>query len=182
MNSIMNKKCIVVRDATAADMTSIHKIYTYEVLYGLATFEEIPPGVDEMNSRWASILNQGLPYLVAEIEGHVVGYSYASSYRSRPAYQYTIEDSVYVEQGSLGQGIGKRLLSALIERCDLLLPGQMVAVIGDSENIGSIALHRRFGFQMVGTLEAVGFKLGRWVDTVLMQRAIGAREQDKPGN
>lgn len=178
MNSVTDKNRIVIRDATAADITAILKIYTYEVLHALATFEETPPGVEEMKSRWASILNQGLPYLIAEIEGRVVGYSYAASYRARPAYQYTIEDSVYVEQGSLGQGIGKRLLSALIERCDLLRPGQMVAVIGDSENIGSITLHRRLGFRMVGTLEAVGFKFGRWVDTVLMQRAIGIKEHD----
>jgi L-amino acid N-acyltransferase YncA len=182
MNSVIDKKCSVVRDATAADMTSIHKIYTYEVLHGLATFEEIPPGVDEMNSRWASIRNQGLPYLVAEIEGRVVGYSCASSYRSRPAYQNTIEDSVYVEQESFGLGFGTSLLSELINRCELLRLGQMVAVIGDSDNIGSITLHRRLGFRMVGTLEAVGFKLGRWVDTVLMQRAIGVKELDKPGN
>ena len=178
MNSITDKDRIIVRDATAADMIPIQKIYTYEVLHGLATFEETPPSVDEMNTRRVSILNLGLPYLIAVVEDRLVGYAYASSYRPRPAYQNTIEDSVYVEQGSLGQGIGKRLLSALIERCELSRPGQMVAVIGDSENIGSITLHRRLGFRMVGTLEAVGFKFGRWVDTVLMQRAIEEKNHD----
>lgn len=182
MNSVIDKKHIVVRDATAADITQIHKIYAYEVLNGLATFEETVPGVEEMNTRRISILSLGLPYLVAEIEGRVVGFSYASSYRSRPAYRNSIEDSVYVEQESFGQGIGKSLLSELIKRCALLQPGQMIAVIGDSKNIGSITLHHRLGFRMVGTIEAVGFKLGQWVDTVLMQRAIGVNEQDDLGN
>ena len=178
MNSVIDEDRIVVRDATVADMIQIQKIYTYEVLHGLATFEETPPSVDEMNTRRVSILNLGLPYLIAVVEDRLVGYAYASSYRPRPAYQNTIEDSVYVEQGSLGQGIGKRLLSTLIERCELSRPGQMVAVIGDSENIGSITLHRRLGFRMVGTLEAVGFKFGRWVDTVLMQRTIEEKNND----
>jgi phosphinothricin acetyltransferase len=154
-------------------MASVQTIYAHHVLHGLATFEEVPPSADELLSRRASVLKLGLPYLVAELDGRVVGYSYATAYRSRPAYRYTIEDSVYVADGLGGQGIGTALLDALIARCEIGPWRQMLAVVGDSGNEGSIALHRRLGFQPVGTLKAVGFKLGRWVDTVLMQRELG---------
>ena len=165
---------IVVRDATEADIESIQAIYSHHVRNGLATFEELPPSVKEMLSRRASVLEAGLPYLTAEIDGMVVGYSYATTYRPRPAYRYTIEDSVYVADGLGRRGIGAALLHSLIDRCEAGPWRQMLAVIGDSGNLASIALHRRLGFQFVGTLTSVGFKLGRWVDTVLMQRALGA--------
>jgi phosphinothricin acetyltransferase len=126
-----------------------------------------------MISRRKSVLAQGLPYLVAERNGRVVGYCYASSYRSRPAYRHTIEDSVYVAEGLGGCGIGSALLTALIERCEKGPWRQMVAVIGNSANEGSVTLHRNLGFEMVGTLKSVGYKLGTWVDTVMMQRALG---------
>jgi L-amino acid N-acyltransferase YncA len=172
---------IIVRDATEADMPAVQKIYAHHVLHGLATFEEVPPTTDELLARRAGVLSQGLPYLAAEIGGAVVGYSYAAPYRPRPAYRYTIEDSVYVADGLYGRGIGRALLSALIERCQTGGPWrQMVAVIGDSGNAASIALHEGFGFQPVGTLRAVGFKLGRWVDTVLMQRELGAGSRTPP--
>ena len=176
-----NPEAVVVRDATEQDMAAIQAIYAQQVLQGLATFEEVPPTTDVMLARRASVLDLGLPYLAAEVAGQVVGYSYATPYRPRPAYRHTIEDSVYVAESMQGRGVGRALLSALIARCE---PGpwrQMVAVIGDSGNAGSIALHRRLGFRLVGTFEAVGFKLGRWVDTVLMQRALGPGGDTLPG-
>lgn len=172
---------LAIRDADERDMTAVQKIYAHHVLHGLASFEEEPPPVDELLARRAAVLRLGLPYLVAERAGEVVGYSYASSYRARPAYRYTLEDSVYVGDGLGGHGIGSALLQALIARCEAGPWRQMLAVIGDSGNAGSIALHRRMGFQVTGTLNAVGFKFGRWVDSVLMQRPLGAGDSALPG-
>ncbi len=171
---------LLVRDATEADLVAIESIYADHVLHGLATFEEIPPTVEEMASRRASVLAMGLPYLAAESGGRVIGYAYATSYRPRPAYRYTIEDSVYVAQGLGGRGVGSALLQRLIERCQTGPWRQMLAVIGDSHNAASIALHLRMGFRRVGTFDAAGFKLGRWVDTVLMQRALGSGQTRPP--
>jgi L-amino acid N-acyltransferase YncA len=163
----------VVRDARDADIAAIQAIYAHHVRHGLASFEEEPPSAGELVARRASVMALGLPYLVAELGGEVVGYSYATRYRARPAYRYTVEDSVYVADGLAGRGIGAALLGALIARCEAGPWRQMIAIIGDSDNAGSIALHRRFEFTMVGTLRSVGFKLGRWVDSVVMQRALG---------
>jgi L-amino acid N-acyltransferase YncA len=171
---------ILVRDAQEADMGAIQAIYSHHVLTGLASFEETPPSVEEMLARRQAVLGLGLPYLAAEQGGRIVGYSYASSYRPRPAYRHTIEDSVYVAQGQAGRGIGGALLSGLVDRCEGGPWRQMLAVIGDSGNAGSIGLHRRFGFEPVGTLRSAGFKLGRWVDTVLMQRSLGPGDQTLP--
>ena len=154
-------------------MPQVQSIYAWHVLYGLATFEEEPPTLSEMCARRAAVLDVKLPYLAAEVEGEVVGYSYATAYRTRSAYRYTIEDSVYVRDGVYGAGVGGALLTALIARCDNGPWRQMIAVIGDSENTASVALHRSRGFELIGTFRAVGYKLGRWVDTVLMQRALG---------
>jgi phosphinothricin acetyltransferase len=161
----------VVRDSRDEDMPKIHAIYGFHVLHGLASFEEEPPCIDELSQRRADVLDRGLPYLVAERGGVVVGYSYAAPYRSRPAYRFTVENSVYVDHDLHRRGAGYLLLSALIARC-VERDCQMIAVIGDSENMASIALHERLGFIHVGTLRAVGFKFGRWVDTVLMQRTL----------
>ncbi len=169
-----------LRDAAEEDLPAIAAIYAHHVLHGLATFEEVPPSVEELRSRRAEILGRGLPYLVAEVDGEVVGYSYATAYRPRPAYRHTVEDSVYVRDGFQGRGVGRALLSELIERCSAGPWRQMVAVIGDSGNVASIALHRRLGFRRVGTLRGVGYKLGRWVDTVLMQRALGPGSRTAP--
>lgn len=163
-----------VRDAFEADMPAIQRIYAHYVLNALATFEETPPTVEDMIARRRSALERGAPYLVAEMEGQIVGYCYASAYHSRPAYRYTLEDSVYVADGLGGRGLGTALLGALIARCEAGPWRQMLAIIGDSSNRASIALHRRFGFRRVGTLRAVGFKFARWVDTPLMQRALGS--------
>ncbi|WP_236024642.1 GNAT family N-acetyltransferase [Arenibaculum pallidiluteum] len=171
---------IVVRDAAEADMPAIQAIYAHHVLHGLATFEEVPPTVEELATRRASVIASGLPYLVAEAEGRIAGYSYASAYRLRPAYRHTIEDSVYVADGLGGRGIGSALLQALVDRCEAGPWRQMLAVIGNSGNAASIALHRRLGFRPAGTLSSVGFKLGRWVDTVLMQRPLGPGDGTPP--
>jgi L-amino acid N-acyltransferase YncA len=173
-------QAVIVRDATAQDMAAIQAIYAQEVLHGFATFEEVPPTAEAMLARRAGVLDLGLPYLAAELAGAVVGYSYATEYRPRPAYRHTVEDSVYVAAGMQGRGIGRALLAALIARCEAGPWRQMVAVIGNSGNAGSIALHRQLGFRHVGTFEAVGFKLGRWVDTVLMQRALGPGGETLP--
>ena len=171
---------IVVRDATDADIPAIQSIYGQEVLHGLASFEEVPPTVAEMRRRRREILALGLPYLVAEIDGRVAGYGHAGPYRHRPAYRHTVEDSVYVGLEMRGLGVGGRLLGALIVACERGPWRQMIAVIGDRGNAGSIRLHQRFGFREIGTLEAVGYKLGRWVDTVLMQRALGTGSGSAP--
>ncbi|WP_421725775.1 GNAT family N-acetyltransferase [Bauldia sp.] len=171
---------IFVRDAAEEDFAAIQGIYADEVLRGLATFEEVPPTASELLLRRNAVLDLGLPYLVAEQDGTVVGYSYAALYRARPAYRYTLEDSVYVAEAARGHGVGGALLSVLIDRCETGPWRQMIAVIGHSGNSGSIALHRRFGFSDIGTHPAVGFKLGRWVDTVLMQRSLGVGHRHTP--
>ena len=170
----------MVRDATETDMSFVQAIYAHYVLNGRATFEEVPPSVEEMVARRVAVLGAGLPYLVAERRGTVVGYAYASQYRARPAYRHTIEDSVYVANGLGGQGIGGALLEALINRCEQGPWRQMIAVIGDSGNAGSIRVHQRHGFETVGILVSVGFKLGRWVDTVVMQRTLGEGDRSRP--
>ncbi|MDX3907659.1 MAG: N-acetyltransferase family protein [Pigmentiphaga sp.] len=172
---------LAIRDATDADMSAIQAIYAFHVLHGVASFEEVPPSLEEMRTRRATVLGLGLPYLVAEQNGVILGYSYAGSYRARPAYRHTIENSVYVAEGASGRGIGVALMEALIARCEAGPWRQMVAVIGDSGNTASIALHKRMGFEMVGVLRSVGFKHGRWVDTVLMQRALGPGADTLPG-
>jgi L-amino acid N-acyltransferase YncA len=176
----MPDEALRIRDATEADMAAVRRIYEHHVLYGLATFEEVPPTLEEMLARRGTVLALGLPYLAAEIHGQVVGYAYATSYRPRPAYRYTIEDSVYVAQGLRGRGIGGALLQSLIARCEAGPWRQLLAVIGDSGNAASIALHARMGFRLTGTFTAVGFKLGGWVDTVLMQRALSGGHTTLP--
>ncbi len=164
---------IFVRDAREADMAQVAAIYAPYVLNGIATFEEVPPTAADMVARRADVSAAGFPYLVAETGGRIAGYCYANSFRQRPAYRFTIEDSIYVAEELRGRGIGKALIGALIARCEKGPWRQMIAVIGGSDNAASIALHRRMGFKPVGTLVAVGFKFGRWIDTVQMQRALG---------
>jgi phosphinothricin acetyltransferase len=155
-------------------------IYAHHVLHGVATFEEVPPSIDELLTRRAAVTKVRLPYLVAELKGRVVGFSYAAPYRARAAYRYTIEDSVYLAEGLGGRGIGTSLLQMLVARCEAGPWRQMVAVIGDAGDVGSLALHRRMGFSTVGTLTSVGFKFGRWVDSVLMQRPLGVGDTNLP--
>lgn len=171
---------IDIRDASEADLAAVQPIYAHHVQHGLASFEEVAPSVEQLLERWRAVVARGLPYLVAEQRGAIVGYAYATAYHSRSAYRYTVEDSVYVAEKESGRGIGSVLLETLIARCEAGPWRQMIAVIGNSANAASIALHRRMGFRPVGTLSSVGFKLGRWADVVLMQRALGAGDRTTP--
>jgi phosphinothricin acetyltransferase len=163
-----------IRNARDEDMAAIQAIYAHHVLHGAASFEEEPPSLDEMKRRRADVESRGLPYLVAERGGAIVGYSYASPYRSRSAYRFSLENSVYVAAGLERGGVGSALLAELIARCEAGPWRQMIAIVGDSGNAASIALHERLGFRMVGTFRSVGYKFGRWLDSVLMQRPLGA--------
>jgi phosphinothricin acetyltransferase len=165
---------LIIRTATADDAAALAAIYGHHVLHGLGTFEEVPPSADEMARRLAAVLDRGLPYLVADIDGAVVGLAYAAPFRTRAAYRYTVEDSVYIAPDRLGQGVGKALLSAVIANSEALGLRQMVALIGDSGNGGSIGLHRSCGFEPTGVFGGLGYKAGRWVDVVVMQRRLNA--------
>ena len=169
-----------VRDAVEGDFDRIQEIYAYHVTHGLASFEIEPPDRAEMVRRWRDVVDAGFPYIVADVDGVLGGYAYASKFRPRPAYRHTVEDSVYLAPEFVRRGLGRQLLGALIERCTALGYRQMVAVIGDSGNAASINTHLRSGFQQVGLLKSTGFKLGRWVDTVLMQRGLGDADATPP--
>ena len=178
--SHIRRSAVLVRAARTADMPSIQRIYARQVLHGLASFEEQAPSTNELLARREKVLCLGLPYLVAEDAGQVVGFSYATSYRQRPAYRHTVENSVYVAEGRQGRGIGRSLLSDVIARCEAGAWRQMIAVIGNSANKASIALHESLGFSQIGILRAVGFKHGQWVDTVLLQRPLGQGSGSAP--
>ena len=169
-----------IRTATSDDAAALAAIYGHHILHGLGTFEEVPPSTEEMSRRAAAVLGFGLPYLVAEFDGAVAGFAYASAFRTRAAYRYTVEDSVYIAADRLGQGIGKALLTRVVEACEGLGLRQMVALIGDSGNAGSIGVHRSCGFELTGTFRGLGFKAGRWVDVVMMQRELNPG-RDTPG-
>jgi phosphinothricin acetyltransferase len=168
------------RPATPADIPAITAIYAHHVRTGLATFELDPPAEAEMLGRFHALAGNGMPYLVAHDGDRVLGYAYAGPYRPRPAYRFTVEDSIYVDPAAIGQGVGRQLLLALVDASAAIGMRQMVAVIGDSANAASIGVHRRCGFVPVGTLASVGFKFGRWVDSVFMQRPLGAGDTELP--
>ena len=170
-----------IRPATLADLPEIQAIYAHHVLNGTGTFEEIPPSVEEITERFHKITGPGWAWLVAYDATGVTGYGYYSQYRDRSAYRFTAEDSIYVREDVRGQGVGKALVEALIQAATEAGFRQMIAVIGDSENIGSIGVHTSLGFRKVGVLHATGLKFGRWLDTVHMQRALGAGDNDVPG-
>lgn len=170
----------LIRAARADDMPAITAIYGFHVRHGYGSFELEPPEAAEMARRYNRILASGLPYLAAEQQGRVVGFAYADRYRSRPAYRCTLEDSIYVHPEHTGRGVGRVLLPALLDACERIGCRQLVAVIGDSGNLGSIRLHAGCGFERVGVLRSVGFKLGRWLDTVFMQRALGGGDAAPP--
>jgi phosphinothricin acetyltransferase len=172
---------LIIRPSRDADVTSIAAIYAHHVLNGLASFEEVPPPVEEMARRRGDILARELPYLVAERDGKVLGYAYAGPFRTRSAYRFTLEDSIYIDPVEVGRGLGRALLKPLLDRCEELGYRQMVAVIGGRETVPSIKLHAALGFTHVGVLTGIGFKFGRWVDTVLMQRALGSGAGAPPG-
>jgi len=162
-----------IRPATEADLPVITAIYEEAVRFGTATFELEPPDLAEMTRRFRSLTDGGFPYLVATVDGRVVGYAYAGPYRPRPAYRFTVENSVYLAPSTHRRGIGLKLLQRLIADCEGRGFRQMIAVIGDSANAGSVGVHTRAGFSMIGTHPNVGFKFGRWLDTVMMQLALG---------
>jgi L-amino acid N-acyltransferase YncA len=171
---------VQVRPATPEDLPAIQAIYAHHVLHGLASFEEQPPAVEDLRRRLDDVQARGLPWLAADFGGTLAGYGYCAPYRARSAYRYALEDSIYVREGSEGRGVGSALLDALIRESERLAYRQMVAVIGDAANVASINLHASFGFLRVGTLRSVGFKLGRWVDSVLMQRSLGPGDASPP--
>ena len=166
-------KGLLIRPSEDRDIAAIAAIYAHHVLHGIASFEDVPPDAAEMAHRRADIVQRGLPYLVAEQGGRVLGYCYAGLYRTRSAYRFSLEDSIYIDAGETGRGIGRALLARVIDLSAGLGYRQMVAVIGGSDQWPSIGLHRALGFAQVGLLPAVGWKFGAWIDTVLMQRALG---------
>jgi L-amino acid N-acyltransferase YncA len=165
---------LLVRPSTTADLAAIRDIYAHAVTQGTGTFELEAPDVAEMARRRDDVLSKGLPWLVAEEHGRVLGYAYANHFRPRPAYRFSVEDSVYLHPEAQGRGVGRALLAELVARCQAAGARQMLAVIGDSGNHASIGVHRALGFERCGLLQAVGWKFGRWLDVVLMQRALGA--------
>ncbi|MGE4528321.1 MAG: N-acetyltransferase family protein [Rhodospirillaceae bacterium] len=171
---------VTVRDSHPGDLAEIHRIYAASVMQGTGSFEETPPTAEEMAVRRQTILDRGLPYLVAEFRGGVVGYAYAGPFRPRSAYRYTLEDSVYVAPEVRGLAVGRTLLAALIDRCTALGYRRMIAVIGDSENHASIRAHAANGFTHAGTLVHVGLKFGRWLDSVYMQRQLADETGQDP--
>jgi L-amino acid N-acyltransferase YncA len=171
---------LVIRPSTEADLATITAIYADNVLKGTGTFELEAPDEPEMRRRRSDVLSKGLPWLVAERAGQVLGYAYANHFRPRKAYRFCLEDSIYLAADARGQGVGRLLLAELIARCEAAGARQMLAVIGDSANAGSIGVHRALGFQDAGILKAAGWKFGRWLDVVLMQRALNTGAADSP--
>ena len=171
---------LTIRPACADDAPALAEIYADAVLHGFGTFEETPPPAAEMEQRRAKVAAFGLPYLIAEVRGAAAGFAYASPFRPRAAYRYTVEDSVYIHPDHKGCGVGKGLLQQVIADCESLGLRRMLAVIGDSANAGSVGLHRTLGFEPEGVLPAVGWKHGRWLDVVTMSRALNAGDTEAP--
>jgi len=171
---------VSIRPATPADVPAITRIYAHAVKHGTASFELEPPDEAEMARRQRTLLDGGYPYIVAEIDDALAGYAYAGPYRPRPAYRFSVEDSIYVDPNAQRRGVGRVLLEHLIEECERRGFRQMIAVIGDSAQAPSIELHRALGFRMIGAVENVGYKFGRWLDSVNMQRPLGAGATTKP--
>ncbi|MFD0916690.1 GNAT family N-acetyltransferase [Pseudahrensia aquimaris] len=164
---------MTIRNATAEDLPAITAIYAHAVLTGTGSFEIEPPSQDEMAARMSAIQQAGMPWIVFEKDSAVIGYAYFGPFKPRAAYANTVEDSIYIDEAARGRGIGKALLEELIDRAKALGKTQMIGGVGDSENHGSVGLHKACGFRQVGRLERVGFKFGRWLDVVYMQRDLG---------
>jgi len=169
-----------IRPTREPDLPAITAIYEHAVLYGTATFELVPPDIAEMRQRYSALMDGGFPYLVALLDGQVAGYAYAGAYRPRPAYRFTVENSIYLDPAVQRRGIGLQLLQRLILKCEARGFRQMIAVIGDSANAASIGIHARVGFRLIGTHPNVGLKFGRWLDTVMMQRDLGESAGSMP--
>ena len=164
---------VVIRPSTAGDLDAVTRIYAWNVEHGTGTFEVEAPDRAETERRRADVLAKGLPWIVLESASQVVGYAYANQFRPRPAYRFCVEDSVYLAPEAVGKGFGRLLLAELLARCEAAGARQMLAVIGDSANAGSIGVHRALGFTQVGTMQAAGWKFGRWLDVVVMQKSVG---------
>ena len=171
----------LIRSSTPADLPPIVEIYRWNVLHGTGTFELDAPNLAEMTRRREDVVGKSLPWLVAERDGSVIGYAYANQFRPRPAYRFCLEDSIYLAPAATRQGVGRLLLAELLARSEATGARQMLAVIGDSANAASIAVHRSFGFEPVGTIEAAGWKFDRWLDVVLMQKQLGFGASSPPG-
>lgn len=169
-----------IRDAEEDDVATIQAIYGYHVAHGTASFEVSVPDEEEMAARRRAVVARGLPYLTVGDDSEVLGFAYAAPFRPRVAYRFTVEDSIYLHRDAIGRGAGRLLLARLIERCETLGYRQMVAVIGDSQNLRSVRLHEAHGFRRAGTFTSVGFKFGRWLDAVFMQRPLGASDTSLP--
>ena len=169
----MSSAELLIRPSTPADLPAITAIYGWNVRNGTGTFELDPPDEPEMARRRDDVLGKGLPWLVAERGGKVLGYAYANHFRPRKAYRFCLEDSVYLADDAKGQGLGRLLLVELMARCEALGARQMLAVIGDSQNLGSLGVHRTLGFEHVGVMKSAGWKFDRWIDVVIMQKALG---------
>ena len=176
----MTASPLLIRPAVAADLPAITAVYSWNVQNGTGTFELDAPDLNEMTRRHADLTGKGLPWLVAERAGAVLGYAYANHFRPRPAYRFCLEDSIYLAADVQGQGVGRLLLAELIARCEAAGTRQMLAVIGDSANAGSIGVHRTLGFEQVGLMKSVGWKFGQWRDVVIMQKSLGRGDADAP--
>jgi phosphinothricin acetyltransferase len=171
---------LTLRPSTDGDLPAITAIYAHHVMHGTGTFETVPPSEADMAARRADVLGKGLPYLVAEQDGRVLGFAYCQWFKPRPAYRYSAEDSIYLDPNAAGQRIGNKLLSELTRAADAAGVRKLIAVIGDSGNVRSIGVHRAVGFRHVGTIEACGWKFGRWLDIVLMEKSIGEGSRTPP--
>ncbi|MFM6986443.1 MAG: N-acetyltransferase family protein [Hydrogenophaga sp.] len=170
----------LIRPSTDADIPAITRLYAHHVLHGTGTFETTPPTAEEMRTRRADVLGKGLPWLVLEDAGKVIGYAYGNWFKPRPAYRFSVEDSIYLAPEAAGQGLGRALLAELLATLERSGIRKVMAVIGDSANAGSIGVHTALGFQPVGVVKACGWKFDRWLDIVLMERALGAGDSCPP--
>ena len=178
----MTAASLLIRPSTPADLPAITAIYGWNVLNGTGTFELEAPDEAEMARRRDDVLSKGLPWLVAERSGVLLGYAYANHFRPRRAYRFCLEDSVYLADDAKGQGLGRLLLAELLARCEAAVARQMLAVIGDSANAGSIGVHRALGFEPIGVMQAAGWKFERWLDVVLMQKSLGQGAETTPAD
>ncbi|KQP21167.1 GNAT family N-acetyltransferase [Pseudorhodoferax sp. Leaf265] len=169
-----------IRPSTDADVAAITAIYTHHVLHGTGTFEIDPPTAQDMGARRADVLTKGLPYLVAEEDGRVLGFAYCTWFKPRPAYRFSAEDSIYLAPEAAGRGLGRQLLTALAGEAEARGVRKLIAVIGDSANAGSVGVHRALGFTQVGVIRSCGWKFERWLDIVLMEKALGAGDSQPP--
>jgi phosphinothricin acetyltransferase len=171
---------LLLRASLDQDIPAITAIYAHHVLHGTGTFETEAPGIADMTARRADVLSKGLPYLVAEQEGKVVGFAYGNWFKPRPAYRYSVEDSIYLAPDFHGQGLGRALLAELLARCEAVGIRKVMAIVGDSANAGSVGVHRALGFTQVGIVEACGWKFGAWRDIVILQKTLGPGSQQPP--